>query len=115
MPEDPHRFTPDEVERLRSCRILVMSGMDFVQCSVPSSLQVPKRIQQFVSSLTEEELCYIVLGGYRGQESRSIVGAAGQRAAGAAGETVGLYEDRGLPVIVMAESCGLAAKPRLCP
>lgn len=103
MPEDPHRFTPDEVERLRSCRILVMSGMDFVQCSVPSSLQVPKRIQQFVSSLTEEELCYIVLGGYRGQESRSIVGAAGQRAAGAAGETVGLYEDRGLPVIVMAD------------
>ena len=65
--------------------------------------KVPERIQCFVRDLSDQELCYLVLGGYRGDGSRSIIGAAGQHVAGAAGETTSALENKGLPVIVMAD------------
>ena len=56
-----------------------------------------------VASLSDEELAYVCLGGFRDQGSDSVIGSAGIHVVGAAGETTGRFQEKGLPVLVMAD------------
>ena len=55
-------------------------------------------------TLTDEELAYLGVGAFDPEERElSVIGNAGELVAGAAGETVGILGDRGVPALVMAD------------
>ena len=61
-------------------------------------------IEDAVRSMTTEELCYVNVGSFEPEHGMlSVIGNAATSVAGAAGETVGRYVDRGLPVLAMAD------------
>jgi len=53
--------------------------------------------------LSDEQLAHLCVGGYQGEGSKSVLGNAGFAVAGAAGQTTGLYEELGIPSLVMAD------------
>lgn len=61
-------------------------------------------LDQFVASLSNEQLAYLCIGMYdKNAGMGSVVGAASQSVAGAAGETTKQLEDLGVPTLVMAD------------
>ena len=64
-----------------------------------------------VKGMTDEELADLCIGGYTGQGSDEMVGNAGRKVLGAAGETCDWYTARGIPSLVMADG---PAGLRLC-
>ena len=56
-----------------------------------------------VGTLSDEELCLMNIGAFRRKGSGSVIGAAGQSVAGAAGETVNCLKEKGIPALVMAD------------
>ena len=61
-------------------------------------------IDAFVEGLTEEELGYLQIGAFTpGAKGLSIIGNAGTKVAGTAGETTSLLEAKGVPGLVMAD------------
>lgn len=64
----------------------------------------PQKIDKFVASLSDEQLTYLALGRFDEEGGMgSIVGAAAESVAGAAGETTAKLETRGVPTLVMAD------------
>ncbi len=90
-------------QEISAAPVFSVKGTDFVPKAVPGSMEIQPQTKEFVESLSDEELAYICLGGFQDEGSKSFVGNAGMRVVGAAGETTGRFEDRGLPVIVMAD------------
>ena len=70
---------------------------------IPAQPEISQEIRQLVASLSDEELAYVCLGGFRDQGSDSVIGSAGIHVVGAAGETTGRFQEKGLPVLVMAD------------
>lgn len=71
-----------------------------------------KTTDEFVGSLDEKQLAYLSIGLFEDNAGMgSIVGAASQSVAGAAGETSQRLEDLGVPTLVMADG---PAGLRLC-
>lgn len=71
-----------------------------------------KTIDEFVGSLDEKQLAYLSIGLFEDNAGMgSIVGAAAQSVAGAAGETCQRLKDLGVPTLVMADG---PAGLRLC-
>lgn len=61
-------------------------------------------LDQFVASLTNEQLAYLSIGLYEDNAGMgSMVGASAQTVAGAAGETTKRLEELGVPSLVMAD------------
>lgn len=61
-------------------------------------------VHPMVKDLSVEELSYLVTGGFDpNAKGLSIIGNAARKVAGAAGETTGVLEDRGIRRIVMAD------------
>ena len=61
-------------------------------------------VDPIVSQLSDEELAYMNVGAFDPKGGvLSIIGNASSTVAGAAGETTGLYQNRGIPVLVMAD------------
>ncbi len=64
----------------------------------------PEEIDPFVEGLSDEELAYINVGHFNPKAgAMSVIGQASSRVAGAAGETTDRIEDKGFPVLVMAD------------
>ncbi|MDQ0221831.1 beta-glucosidase [Streptococcus moroccensis] len=63
-----------------------------------------RSVDDFVATLTDEELAYMVVGMYPEEESFMVnVGASSQSVAGAAGETSAKLSDKDVPTVVMAD------------
>ena len=60
-------------------------------------------MKALAESLSNEELAYVCLGGFQDEGSKSVIGSAGMQVVGAAGETTNRYQDKGFPVLVMAD------------
>lgn len=61
-------------------------------------------IDDYVKQFTDEELAYINIGAFQGSgRIASVVGTASRTVAGAAGESVGKFVDKGFPIMVMAD------------
>ena len=61
-------------------------------------------VEQFISSLTNEQLAYLSIGLYEDNTGMgSMIGASTQTVAGAAGETTKRLEELGVPSLVMAD------------
>lgn len=61
-------------------------------------------MEEFIGSLSNEQLAYLSIGLYEDKAGMgSIVGAAAQSVAGAAGETTKKLKDLGVPTLVMAD------------
>lgn len=70
--------------------------------------EIDPRLHQF----TDEELIYMNIGAFEEEKGlRSVIGNAGKRVAGAAGETTGHLQEKGIPVLSMADG---PAGLRLC-
>lgn len=68
--------------------------------------------EQFVASLTNEQLAYLSIGLYEDNTGMgSMIGASAQTVAGAAGETTKRLEELGVPSLVMADG---PAGVRIC-
>lgn len=65
------------------------------QCSV--------RAIELVKTLTDSELAYLCVGGFKDEGSNSFIGNAGMQVAGAAGETSGICRSKGVPNLIMAD------------
>lgn len=74
-----------------------------------------RSLDEFVGSLTEEQLAYLCVGQYmdvEGMDPFSAIGAASTQVAGAAGETSGRISELGVPGLVMADGpAGLRLSP----
>ena len=70
---------------------------------VPALPEIPQDVKALAESLSNEELAYVCLGGFQDEGSKSVIGSAGMQVVGAAGETTNRYQDKGLPVLVMAD------------
>lgn len=70
---------------------------------VPEPIPEDPAAQQIAKGMTSEELTYLCVGGFRDEGSQSVIGNAGIQVAGAAGETTGMFMDRGIPAMVMAD------------
>ena len=62
-----------------------------------------KEYEDWFNRLSDEELAYLCVGGFQEKGSQSIVGNAGMKVAGAAGETTSIFTKEGLPSLVMAD------------
>lgn len=67
------------------------------------SQQAKARISEVVKSMTDEELAYLCIGAFQDEGSKSFIGNAGITVAGAAGETCGGLQDRGIGKVIMAD------------
>lgn len=70
---------------------------------VPKPIPEDPEAQMLVKALTSEELAYLCVGGFRDEGSQSVIGNAGMKVAGAAGETTSMFLDKGIPALVMAD------------
>ena len=64
---------------------------------------LPETVDPLIESLSDEELCLMNIGAFSRKGSGSVIGAAGQSVAGAAGETVNCLQEKGIPALVMAD------------
>ena len=62
-----------------------------------------EEVDPLIESLSDEELCLMNIGAFKRKVSGSVIGAAGQSVAGAAGETVNCLKEKGIPTLVMAD------------
>ena len=78
----------------------------------PKAIQTEKicykadpEIDPGLHDLTDEELVYLALGAFRPKEKsmNGGIGDSGKRVAGAAGETTGQLQEKGIPVLTMAD------------
>lgn len=85
---------PEEVKRIS------VSSKDFKGKSVRYDAKY--KIDPFISSLTDEELCYINIGRFN-KGPLSIIGNASKKVAGAAGDFTDTLVSRGFPQITLAD------------
>lgn len=67
------------------------------------SKQTDEKTQKFLDGLTDRQLAYLCIGAYKEGGMTSVIGNAGQRVAGAAGETTAQLADQGVQSILMAD------------
>lgn len=59
--------------------------------------------REFLSQLTEKQLACLCIGAYQEGGMKSVIGNAGQKVAGAAGETTGELSGHGIKSLIMAD------------
>ena len=62
-----------------------------------------QEIRDLAAKLSDEELAYLCVGGFTEDGGSSFIGNAGRKVAGAAGETTGRLEDKGIGSVIMAD------------
>ena len=102
-PEAKHFTYQGEAQELTAAPVYTVKVEDYTSRPVAALPEVAAQVKDLVASLSDEELAYICLGGFQDEGSKSFVGNAGMRVVGAAGETTSLFEDKGVPVLVMAD------------
>lgn len=102
-PEGTSYRPANEEAELSQAPVYTVKGEDYSPKQIAPLPEIRPEVKEFVQSLSDQELAYICLGGFQDEGSKSFVGNAGMRVIGAAGETTGRFEEKGLPVLVMAD------------
>jgi len=92
-----------EEQELAAAPVFLVKKGDYQPTPAPALPEIRPQVKELTASFTDGELANICLGGYLDEGSKSFVGNAAHRVAGAAGETTSRFEDRGVPVAVMAD------------
>ncbi len=102
----------ETVQDITGLPVIPVNGADFVTETV--AYEAVEEIDPVVAAMTGEELCMMNTGGFDPKAGiANIIGSASTTVAGAAGETTGLYKERGIPGIVMADGpAGLRISPQ---
>lgn len=98
-PENPSRVQED----LAGVPVFPVKPEAYQPKLIPAQPETSQEVRQLVASLSDEELAYVCLGNFQDQGSDSVIGSAGTHVVGAAGETTGRFQEKGLPVLVMAD------------
>ena len=98
-PENPSRVQED----LAGVPVFPVKPEAYQPKLIPAQPETSQEVRQLVASLSDEELAYVCLGNFQDQGSDSVIGSAGTYVVGAAGETTGRFQEKGLPVLVMAD------------
>lgn len=64
---------------------------------------IEEQAVKMAGEMSDSELIYLCTGAFVEEGSKSVIGNAGMAVAGAAGETTGLFADKGIPNLVMAD------------
>lgn len=72
-------------------------------CSWEEVVRGEKTVEDFAAGLDNSQLAYLNIGRFGEGDTASMIGAASQKVAGAAGETTGKLSSLGLPSLVMAD------------
>lgn len=102
-PERASHTDPRELEEIHAAPIFLVSSDVFceLKITVPAAHDT---ILALLETLTDSELAYLCTGNFRSDNDKdSIIGNAGIRVAGSAGETCGRFEHLGIPGLVMAD------------
>lgn len=73
---------------------------------IPKQREAQPKDQQLLdllNTMSDSELAYLCIGDYQETGSKSVIGNAGAKVAGSAGETARRYEEKGIPSLVMAD------------
>ena len=81
---------------------------------VPETPSISEKAEKIAESLSIEEAVYLCTGAFDdGNKHNSIIGNAGFRVPGSAGETTDRLQDKGIPVVIMADGpAGLRLNPK---
>ncbi len=82
--------------------VLALAAADIPQIE-RAQPQIDPKATELAKSLTDEELAYVCVGGFRDEGSKSFIGNAGMQVAGAAGETTSILLSRDVPNLIMAD------------
>ena len=74
-----------------------------IQKKAAKAPTVDPAVSELVKTMSNSELAYLCVGGFREEGSKSFIGNAGMQVAGAAGETTSNFIDRAVPALVMAD------------
>ncbi|MBR2122932.1 MAG: glycoside hydrolase family 3 C-terminal domain-containing protein [Lachnospiraceae bacterium] len=80
---------------------------------IPADAAGDRHLTDLIESLPDKELAYLNIGAFSDAPSAlSLIGSAGKKVAGAAGESTGKLADRGIPSLVMSDGpAGLRLSP----
>lgn len=73
---------------------------------IPKQRETQSKDQQLLNllnTMSDSELAYLCIGDYQETGSKSVIGNAGAKVAGSAGETTRRYEEKGISSLVMAD------------
>ena len=62
-----------------------------------------QQLLDLLDTMSDSELAYLCIGCYKETGSKSVIGNAGAKVAGSAGEMTRRYEEKGIPSLVMAD------------
>lgn len=94
------------VAGIENDRIYQIAVEAFHQSHQDKNTDIPaagQEILDIVKKLSDEELAYLCVGGFVEEGSGSFIGNAGQKVAGAAGQTTGRLQDKGISGVIMAD------------
>lgn len=94
-PEARKAEMPDVPVLTLSTKEIASIALTLPQCNA--------KAMELVKTLTDQELAYLCVGGFKDEGSNSFIGNAGMQVAGAAGETAGICRDKGVPNLIMAD------------
>lgn len=93
----PNRHVSDE----SSERVVSLSAAEFETASIDFNSVYD--IDEEIRSLTDEELAYMNIGSFSAKGIGSVIGNGSSLLAGGAGETTRMLENKGFPVLLMAD------------
>ncbi|MCR5388982.1 MAG: glycoside hydrolase family 3 C-terminal domain-containing protein [Lachnospiraceae bacterium] len=93
---------PAKKEAPARISLVELNGLSIPTVNVEYAVKEP--VNPFVEKLSDNDLAHINVGAHDPKGGfLSVIGGASKRVAGAAGETTGLFEKDGFPVIVMSD------------
>ncbi len=105
-------WKPEIKREAIDCAVIEINADDFGTETV--SYDNEYEIANEVKGLTNEELCFMNIGSFDPKGgAASVIGSASKNVAGAAGESCGLFKDKGIPAMVMADGpAGVRITPK---
>lgn len=94
------------VEIPNNCRKIELSKYDFEAPQIPNhsvNNSIKAKAERIVEKMSDSDLAYMCVGNFKEVKSNCIVGNAGIKVAGSAGETSDRFLENGLPPLVLAD------------
>ncbi len=83
--------------------VFELYGTDFQKKEKPASPEKDIQLSQLLDTMSDSDLAYLCIGGFKEKGSQSVIGNAGMNVAGSAGETTRRCMDCGIPNLIMAD------------
>lgn len=102
IPEIKQSMPEQEIQD-RRIPVFALSREDFQKKEKYTAPEKDKELLELLDTMSDSELAYLCIGGFKEKGSDSIIGNAGMGVAGSAGETTRRYIERGIPNLIMAD------------